>query len=103
MVGLNGPMVTRKVVCAAIRCREDADIILLGPRHFDETMRRQIMLLSQCLPSRRSVINYWEEGFIDQFGTFMDRREAYVCAWEAFQVDPDRNVSDRVLFSEGLY
>ena len=58
----------RRVVCAAM-FKEDR--IITGARHFDKVMRSQ-MASSEGIP-------WWtdcEQGFIDQFGDFISRKEA---------------------------
>jgi hypothetical protein len=44
-----------------------------------------------------------EQGFIDQFGVFMTREEAYVVAKAAGQIKYRCGGDDGVLFSENLY
>lgn len=89
---------TRYVVCAAIYFKTD-DIVIPSARHYDATMSKIIKALDIQKP-RNEV-----QGFIDQFGVFMDRKEAMeVVKATGQKFDPDRNghpASD--LYSEGLY
>lgn len=89
--------VTRKVVCASIKY--DNDIIICGARHFDETMCKQINAIDGL-----SQLGC-KQGFIDQFGVFMDRIEALKVAQESGQpLDMKRNSGNgKKLFSEGIY
>jgi len=89
------------VVCAAVRFK--CGLIVSGPRHFDKIMNdvlRMMPNLDKSCP---------EEGFIDQFGTFLDRTEAlYIVINNDQPLDKERNDarhSDmwRELYSEGLY
>jgi len=86
----------QRVVCAAIR--HEFGAIICGPRHFDSTMHEQIS---------NSKIGGWElaeQGFVDQFGEFLTRKEALVIAKLAKQIY--RNFDDdsgNELFSEHLY
>ena len=87
----------RRVVCAAIR--DVRGRIVLGPRHFDPTMHRQ-------LEDMFSYTTPWEQGFVDQHGAFMDRREAWLVAQAAGQIL--RRVGGDTqgggtLYSENLY
>lgn len=85
----------RRVVCAAIRY--DDGTIIVGPRHFDVTMHDQILARGLRETDMDLV-----QGFIDQHGVFMNRKEAYTVAVNANQLirtvfQPD------TLFSENLY
>lgn len=62
------------IVCAANRHRESG-LIVCGARYFDPIMRAQMKAM-QGFP-------YWnncEQGFIDQWGKFYTREEAYKLA-----------------------
>lgn len=92
------PTTQRVVVCAAIRSRETGKIVC-GARHFD-TIMRAIVFPNHTKDSE------WlsaEQGFIDQYGVFLTRREAWDIASKAGQikVNPDRPPGP--LFSEDLY
>jgi hypothetical protein len=87
-------MIMRKVVCAAIR--NQSKLIICGARHFDSIMCNQI----------ESSTDDWdgaEQGFIDQFGFFMTREEAYDVAVEAEQIIRRVGGDEGKLFSENLY
>lgn len=89
----------RIVVCAANRYGE---LTFLGARHFDERMREAMQHYN--IPTLRSACGE-EQGFIDQFGVFMDRKEALEVAKAAGQINlhrPKTRPEDR-LFSEDLY
>lgn len=84
----------KRVVCAAI-CKDDH--IITGARHYDKVMRQQI----EQYPK-----DFWKagvrQGFIDQFGNFMDRTEAWKVATDQGQIR--REVSTPgTLYSENLY
>lgn len=89
----------RKVVCAACR---SGDHMLVGPRHFCPTMHVQADAYHKLgyVDDRK-----WEQGFIDQWETYMDRHEALLVALAVGQpVDFKRNGgSGNELYSEGLY
>lgn len=88
----------RRVVCAAIRLD---DKLVVGPRHWDGVMH------SQCDTAAR-IANHdkhekEEQGFIDQRGVFMDRREAWKVADAAGQILFRCGGDGERLFSENLY
>lgn len=84
----------RKIVCAANRKN---DRIITGARHFDKVMIAQMELSGGLAWWRNS-----EQGFIDQFGDFVDRQEAWTIALTQNQII--RQVSSHgTLFSENLY
>lgn len=93
------------VVCAAIRKN---GMIITGARHFDSIMRAQV-------DAAKETFGGWEQGFIDQYGTFLTREEAWKIAdaqgqirrptgWEKSLQPRDARVGDDgFLFSENLY
>lgn len=87
------------VVCAA--CKR-GDVIIAGARHYDKVMRSQILAIDV---KTHFYGEEWKEGFIDQFGDFLTRKEAMQIAIKAGQkVDIKRGCGNtEFLFSEGLY
>ena len=87
-----------RVVCAALReCNGD---LIIGPRHFDQTMVRQ--MIQSNLP--RDNWRQAEQGFIDQYGRFLTREEAFIIATEAGQILREcGSESAGRLYSENLY
>lgn len=85
------------IVCAANKL---GDLIIAGPRHFDNTMRRVIERLGL-----QEEAHKMEQGFIDQFGRFWSREVAMQIVKDHKQpFDRESNGgTDKVLFSEGLY
>lgn len=94
---MNEPNTQRVVVCAANKSKVTGRIIC-GARHWDSVMR------SHCVVD--SKIEYeWkapDQGFIDQHGVWMDRKEALAVATAAGQIKHKHGVST-LLFSEDLY
>lgn len=85
-----------RIVCAACRYK---DYLFLAPRHFDMTMHRQIELMGvEAKDHGGNVI----QGFIDQYGNFLDRKSALKVAIEAGQVIK-KTGSEGLLFSEDIY
>ena len=84
----------RRIVCAAM-FKEGR--IIAGARHFDKIMRRQ-MVASEGIAWWKSC----QQGFIDQFGDFINREEAWNIAEDQGQI---RMVSGTAgtLYSEDLY
>ena len=84
-----------KIVCAA--CKLD-DLIVCGARHYDKMMNIQIEACG------RTGWPKAEQGFIDQFGNFYSRVEAYnIIERNKLQVIDKNNGSKVELYSEGLY
>jgi hypothetical protein len=83
----------RRVVCAAIR---SGTLIIPGPRHFDSTMHALLEFAGLHVPEA-------EQGFIDQWGNFMDRKEALDVALAANQLTRVKTQPFNELFSEDLY
>lgn len=87
----------RRVVCAAIAYK---GLLILGPRHFDTTMRAQI---DQTRTAGLVASRSWEQGFVDQYGVFMTREEAWVVAGAAGQIIRRVGGDGKELYSENLY
>lgn len=88
----------RFVVCAA---NKYGDLIVAGARHHDKVMNSQL----RAIPKEDRKQSKCVQGFIDQYGTFMDRKEALTVAVEAGQINSRTTKTfptDR-LFSEDLY
>jgi len=87
---------TQRVVCAAIRNSEGK--IICGARHYDGIMH------SQIIADGGNWITA-DQGFIDQFGTYLTRQEAYLIAKENGQIIRDHENADhgQELYSENLY
>lgn len=81
-----------RIVCAAVRLGDG--LIIPGPRHWDNVMHRVATALHNRSPMDFAAA---DQGFIDQFGIFHNRREAAAIAHRAGQA----NVPE--LFSEDLY
>ena len=82
------------IVCAANR--KDG-IIFCGARHCDSIMRKQAEAASMKLTAA-------EQGFINQFGEFRTREEAFaIVLYNKQPFNIKRNGSSFELFSEGLY
>ena len=94
----------RFVVCAAVRYGQ---VIIAGARHFDPVMHSQLDRMNEDRLIESDGLGEYEEGFIDQFGAFMDRSEAYKIALAGGQLNKRRlksgNQGSTELFSEDLY
>ena len=88
----------QRVVCAACKCRVTG-ILVLGARHYDGLMRKQIDSLAVTSAQTFS----FEEGFIDQFGEFLTREEAHVIAAKQNQIIRRCGGDEARLYSENLY
>lgn len=94
-------MPERRIVCAAVK---RGSLILCGARHWDMTMHKQFERLRE---SSKHPMTGWVQGFIDQRGVFVNRREAWFIAEAADQIrHPDaaiRGLNGLELCSEVLY
>jgi hypothetical protein len=99
----------QRVVCAANRNKDGR--IVCGARHCDKIMRMQIgsrLDLSRT-DEQRAESESWitaEQGFIDQFGIFLTREEAWKIAEANGQIlrrVGGDNSNGGTLFSENLY
>jgi len=86
----------RRIVCAAVKFK---DGLIVGPRHYDDVMRAQYHAFGFTATEDDGV-----QGFIDQFGTFHDRKAAFVIAQRQDQIRHKSGHPDsKELFSEDLY
>jgi hypothetical protein len=99
------PKVKRRIVCAAIRAKADF-VLALGARHFDLSMKKHIKQIDASFITGvdEDDFRFGDQGFIDQFGVFVDRKEAWIIAKEAEQIIKrvGGNESSE-LYSENLY
>lgn len=95
---------TRRIVCAAIRAADGE--VLLGIRHYSMDMHRQI---EQRKDGKKFTHRHDEDqGFVDQWGVYMTRTEAFLVAQAAGQpinvgACGQRLDAGTALYSEGLY
>lgn len=102
------PNIERRIVCAANR--HSNGLLLLGPRHWDETMRQHYGLADLAF---RNVPEHheFEQGFINTWGEFFDRKTAWMIACYNDQIKrfvgnqhyTDFGVYGTALYSENLY
>lgn len=92
----------RVVVCAACRYGE---LIVCSARHHDPVMNKQLRFLKEENEIDIHNRGDYEQGFIDQWGVFMNREEALAVATAAGQINVRRPKTSPVteLFSEDLY
>lgn len=93
---------TRRIVCAANRLPDDK--IILGIRHWDRIMHRQVMDYMELhgKPERWAIKS--KQGFIDQWGNFLNREAAWTIAEKQNQiVRRGPGFDGPLLFSENLY
>jgi hypothetical protein len=95
----------RRVVCAAIRSENGK--ILIGIRHYSEDMHNQIQ--NRIDGKDFHHLGDDNQGFVDQHGVYMTRREAYLVALGANQIINENACSSdsegkwTELYSEALY
>ena len=89
----------RRVVCAAIRA--DDGVVLLGVRHYSTDMHAQIHARTDGAKFCHRSGD--DQGFVDQRGEYMTRRQAWNVAEAAGQVRRAGHDGEGVLYSEHLY
>lgn len=90
------------IVCAGCKINiKGEEYLILGARHYDKLMREMINKLDK---DTLQPIVRGEQGFIDQYGDFYNRKEALEIVKKNGQpFNQKRNGSNTKLFSEGLY
>jgi hypothetical protein len=87
-----------RIVCAASKLPND--IVLAGARHWDKTMHGTASWLKEsCGMSITNDV----QGFLDRYGNFHDRKEAWVIAFKAGQIIRRCGGDNGTLYSENLY
>lgn len=89
----------RRVVCAAIRA--DDGSLLLGIRHYSPDMHKQIEHRDDGAKFMHRDDR--DQGFVDQWGVWMSRREALNVAKAADQLRTSPIWDEHRLYSENLY
>lgn len=98
----------RMVVASAtiVHNKQGKAFMLVGARHWDSVMHATFQMLLETGFERERIQYQDQQGFIDQHGVFMDRREAWAVAQQANQIRvvlPCNQCSDPELYSENLY
>ncbi|MBF84509.1 MAG: hypothetical protein CL489_08550 [Acidobacteria bacterium] len=88
--------IKRQVVCAANKY--PCGTIVLGVRHFCPLMRQNIKAHG-IKPTQMDMI----QGFVDQWGNFMDREEALAVVKANGRFMRDTGFHSRELFTENCY
>jgi hypothetical protein len=88
--------VSPRIVCAAIQHKNGR--IIAGARHFDLVMHKVIEQLPDALEWRTAT-----QGFIDNYGRFFNRQQAWVIATAKGQIRNTIPGVDGTLYSEHLY
>lgn len=89
-----------RIVCSANKLSNG--VILIGIRHWDSHMhyQRSLMVDDDKAPE---LTKGHIQGFLDQFGKFYTREEAYIVAEKNSQIIRNLNHSTNKLYSEHLY
>lgn len=99
----NSP-ISQRIVCAANRRRNTGELVL-GARHFDVLMHHHISLIDQKYVDSAVYVEF-EQGFIDQRGSFLSRTKAWKVAEAANQIIRrvgGDTANGGTLYSENLY
>ncbi len=94
----------QRVVCAANKLSDGT--IILGVRHWDQFMSQQMNMIVESSTGGDDEISFiaeHEQGFIDQFGGFLTRKEAYTIAEKNGQTIRSIGYEADELYSEHLY
>ena len=100
----------QRIVCAAMR-HVPTNTIVASARHCDLISNNQInntmLVMEQNYASRsHAYLVNWEDGFIDQFGTFFNRQQAWKIAEKRDQIIRrvgGDTANGGTLYSENLY
>lgn len=101
----------QQIVCAAIKHKKH---IICGVRHYDRLMLATIQKICEnscyglgdpvnLMTLERHKWYKAEQGFVDQFGQFLTRNEAFEVAKKADQIIQIFGGDKEILFSENLY
>ena len=90
---------TQRIVCAALR-NNTTGALLMSVRHFDNHTHDFLCSISEF---ERKTWTTPEQGFVDNFGNFLTREEAWVVAEKAGQIIYRCGGDGVKLFSENLY
>lgn len=94
---------TRRIVCSANRYLSNG-MLILGIRHWDRFMHQQATNLENEGIVAAEDHRNMEQGFVDQFGNFLTREEAWEIASSRDQiVRTGQGFSGPKLYSENLY
>lgn len=96
----------QRVVCAANRMPDGT--MFIGARHWDMHMHRQADMYKKLHNIQEKTLAKVEQGFIDQFGNFLTREEAWKVARKNKQIvrlcsSETLDDEEGYLFSENLY
>ena len=86
-----------RIIVTAANKLSDTGVILVGARHWDILMRAQFDALAMDKPSPDKI----EQGFIDQYGQFLSRADAYFIAHNTGQILIGEDWGE--LYSENLH
>jgi len=91
-----------RIVSAANKNKQTGDL-LIGVRHWDESMRNQCKIL-MSIEKATNMSSEWDQGFITNKYRYVSREEAYDIAEREGQIIREcGNPSQRVLYTEHLY
>lgn len=101
----DGRLLQRVIVCAANRfkLKDGGELVIPGTRHYSKDMA---LVLDQMRDKVVSEQVYGDDqGFLDQWGNYLTRKEALIVATYAGQINTRRQKGGPAdtLFSEDLY
>jgi hypothetical protein len=91
-------MADERIVCAALK-DVNSPVIVCGARHYDIVMHKALEAMDRVGDNAN-----WDQGFLTNYGRFVDRYEAFEIAKEMDQIiKKSGNPNDIRLYSEDLY
>lgn len=101
----DGRKLQRRIVCAANRfeLKDGGVLVIPGARHYSKDMAEVIDQVQDKIVS--DPVHGDNQGFIDQWGEYWNRKDAFIIAYHAGQVNTIRKKGAPydTLFSEDLY
>ena len=91
----------QRVVCAAYKMEDG--LIVTGIRHYSPEMRAIMERIYGEGYHLKVDRNFHNGGFVDQYGTYLTREEAWVIAERNRQIIKDHDKCIGTLYSEHIY
>lgn len=101
----DGRLIQRVIVCAANRfkLKDGGELVIPGTRHYSRDMAEVLDHLRDKVVSQQVTGD--DQGFLDQWGTYFNRKDSLIIATHAGQINTRRPKGgpENTLFSEDLY
>lgn len=101
----DGRLLQRRIVCAAnhFELKDGGTVVIPGSRHYSKDMAEVIDLIRDKVVTDH--VHGEDQGFIDQWGEYWNRKDALIIATHAGQINTvrEKGAPFDTLFSEDLY